>query len=170
MKKTVEMRAVVEEGFSPPFLRTPYNYDMLAASDESGIACRDPSRAVQESKDESDINTIVKRFGLTGKLPQGVTVPQYGDFEGVTDYHSALNLVLQAEDGFMKMPADIRSRFHNDPAAFLEFVGKEENREEAIKMGLIVPERPVEPILVRVKGEDKAPPSSEPVKGSKEAP
>lgn len=121
------------------FLRSPYNYDMSVAGDESALECLDPSRTVQDGKEEADINTIVQRFGLTGKLPQSVSLPSYGDFEGVVDYQSALNAVIAAEDGFMRLPANIRSRFHNDPAALLEFVGSEENRAEAVKLGILVP-------------------------------
>ena len=41
------------------FLRTPYNYDTMAASNESALECLDESLAIQSAKDESDINTIV---------------------------------------------------------------------------------------------------------------
>jgi hypothetical protein len=33
----------------PPFLRTPYNYDRDVVSDESGLACADPSLAQQQT-------------------------------------------------------------------------------------------------------------------------
>lgn len=55
-----------------PFLRTPYNYDMNAAGDESGLRCEDATRAQQQFKEESDINTIVARFGLTGEMPDNL--------------------------------------------------------------------------------------------------
>lgn len=122
-----------------PFLRSPFNYDMGVESIESGLECLDPSRTVQDGKEEADINTIVRRFGLTGKLPDSVRLPSYGDFEGVVDYQGALNAVIAAEDGFMRLPAHIRSRFHNDPAALLDFVGNEANRAEAEKLGILVP-------------------------------
>jgi len=57
------------------FVRSPYNYDMAKASVESGLACEDASRAVQSQREDADINVIVKRFGLTGQLPQNVRVP-----------------------------------------------------------------------------------------------
>jgi len=130
------------------FLRSPFNYDMMAASNASGLECQDDSRTKQSFSEESDINTIVKRFGLTGKLPENVRMPQYGDFLEAADYQTSLNVVLEAQDGFMKMPAHVRSRFHNDPAAFLEFLGKEENRAEAEKLGVVVARAPVETPLV----------------------
>lgn len=139
------------------FLRTPYNYDVDKASDETAVRCEDATKAVQESRDECDINTIVRRFGLTGVLPIGLKAPQYGDFEGVFDFQSALNAVLAAEDAFMQMPPDIRYRFHNDPQAFLEFCSKAENRDEAVKMGLVVDKTPVASLSDGVKGEGAPP-------------
>nr|QJB20563.1 MAG: internal scaffolding protein [Microvirus sp.] len=121
-----------------PFIRSPFNYDMESSSDESSLLCLDPSLAQQNFKDETDINTIVKRFNITGELPNNVAVPQYGDFLDVTDYHSALNLVIKAEDSFMAMPAEVRSRFNNDPGAFLDFVYDGKNRDEAARLGLLV--------------------------------
>jgi phage internal scaffolding protein len=120
-----------------PFLRTPYNYDVDKVSDETGLACLDPSLAQQNFKDECDINHIVRQFGLTGDLPGKPISPQYGDFTGVLDYHSAVNAVLAAQDQFMELPAQMRSRFDNDPAKLIDFLGSVENREEAIKLGLV---------------------------------
>ena len=120
-----------------PFLRTPYNYDVDKVSDETGLICLDPSLAQQNFKDESDINYIVRQFGLTGELPGQTISPQYGDFTGVLDYHSAVNAVLAAQDEFMDLPAQMRARFDNDPAKLIDFLGNEENREEAIKLGLV---------------------------------
>jgi phage internal scaffolding protein len=120
-----------------PFLRTPYNYDADKVSDETGLSCPELTLAQQNFKDECDINHIVRQFGLTGELPGKPMSPQYGDFTGVLDYHSAVNAVLAAQDDFMELPAQMRSRFNNDPAQLIDFLGNEENREEAIKLGLI---------------------------------
>lgn len=119
-----------------PFVRSAYNYDLKVASDESGLECLDPSLAVQESRDEVDINTIVRRFGLTGELPTDLRLPQYGDFLGLVDYHSAMNAVAQANETFESLPADLRSRFENDPEKFVTFCLDKDNQEELIKLGL----------------------------------
>lgn len=121
-----------------PFLRTEHNYDRDAATKEDAITFKDESRTKQSFKEESDINEIVRRFGLTGQLPEGIRAPEYGDFEGIYDFHSAMNQVAAAREAFEAMPAEIRTRFHNDPGAFVDFCSKEENREEMKKMGLIV--------------------------------
>lgn len=136
---------------SKVFLRTPYNYDADAVSRETGLTCDDESLAVQSAKDEADINTIVRRFGLTGELPGDFNMPQSGDFTGVGDYHSAMNLVLAAQEEFLKVPADVRARFNNDPAAFMAFLDDASNKDEARKLGLLRPELPIpEPLAVRV--------------------
>jgi phage internal scaffolding protein len=122
--------------------RTGTNYDVDAVSAESALVCLDESLAVQSERDESDINTIVKRFGLGVPLPEGVRMPQYGDFTGVTDYQSALNLVMQADDNFMQFPADVRARFENNPANMIAFLENDSNRDEAAKLGLIVSPSP----------------------------
>lgn len=123
--------------FKPPFLRSAYNYDMNAASDETGIACLDPSLAQQSAEEESNINTIVKRFGLTGTLPVGVRMPTYADFTGVFDFQSAANAIALAHEAFDEMPADVRSRFQNDPALFVDFCSDDRNRAEAERLGLV---------------------------------
>lgn len=133
----------------------------------SGCECRDPSLAVQSQKEESDINEIVRRFGLTGKLPDNVRVPTYQDFDDVFDFQSAMNAVASATQSFMAMPADVRQRFGNDPQKFLEFCSKEENIPEMIKLGLAVevkveePPKPSEVVVVedrstRAKSREKS--------------
>ena len=119
------------------FLRTPYNYDTDAASNESGLACEEPSLAQQHFKEECDINVILQKFNITGLLPQSPLSPRYGDFTGISDYHTALNRVFAAQDEFEALPAQIRARFDNDPAKLIEFLEDENNRPEAEELGLV---------------------------------
>jgi phage internal scaffolding protein len=120
-----------------PFLRTPYNYDTIAASDESGLACEEPTLAQQQFKDECDINNILRQFNVTGLLPENPLSPRYGDFTGIMDYQSALNAVIAAEEGFMALPAEIRASFDNDPEQLINFLNDPANKDQAIKLGLI---------------------------------
>lgn len=122
------------------FIRTAHNYDMDKASEEHGTANNEPSMAKQSFAEEVDINTIVKRFGLTGELPTNIRMPTYGDFTEALDYHQALNAIARANEAFDAMPAEVRARFHNNPGEFVDFCEKAENREEAIKLGLITPQ------------------------------
>jgi len=119
------------------FLRTPYNYDKDAASNESGLHCEDASLAQQHFKEECDINTILQKFNISGILPEQPLSPRYGDFTGIGDYHTALNRVYAAQDEFEALPAQIRARFNNDPAQLIEFLENSDNRPEAEELGLV---------------------------------
>jgi phage internal scaffolding protein len=130
-----------------PFVRNPYNYDKDEASISDALLCQDPSLAQQHMKDECDINVIVERFGVTGVLPSAPVSPTYGDFSGVTDYHSALNKINATMDDFMALPAQLRVRFDHDPVKLLEFLENDQNRDEAIQLGLIDGQPVVEPIV-----------------------
>ncbi len=119
------------------FLRTPYNYDTDAASNESGLACEEPSLAQQHYQEECDINVILQKFSITGILPEAPLSPRYGDFTGIGDYHTAMNRVFAAQKEFEALPAQIRARFDNDPAKLIEFLDDKANRPEAEELGLI---------------------------------
>ena len=103
----------------------------------SDLECLDPSLAQQSFKDDADINVMLEKFKVTGVMPQGVLMPTYGDFTGVSDYRTARDAMLKAEHAFMDMPFNVRSRFDNDPQKFLEFCSDEKNRDEAIRLGLV---------------------------------
>lgn len=122
-------------------IRSRYNYDRDAESNRTALDNFEQTRTQQHFKDEADINVLVKRFNLTGQLPEGVRMPTYADFTAAYDFHSAANAIAEANEAFMQLPADIRyTRFRNDPAAFVAFCSNEANREEAAKLGLIRPE------------------------------
>lgn len=122
------------------FIRSAFNYDTVEASNEAGLFCpEEESKTQQQFKDECDINTIVKRFGITGELPSDLAVPQSGDFTGITDFQSAMNVVRMAEEAFAELPADLRARFNHDPGRFVEFFNDPGNKDEARKLGLLAP-------------------------------
>lgn len=114
--------------------------DFSDRSLETGLKCLDDSLTQQQFRDESDINNIVDRFMKTGHLPDPVSMPQYVDYEGVFDFQSAMNVVRQADENFMRMDAKVRARFHNSPQEFLEFFADPANSEEAVRLGLAVPQ------------------------------
>lgn len=120
------------------FVRSPYNYDRNEVSIETGLVCPpEEGKTQQSAKSETDINEIVRRFGLTGKVPVTARAPLEGDFTGVTDFQSAMQAVRDAERGFAEFPASIRSRFRNDPQAMLVFLNDPKNEDEARKLGLV---------------------------------
>lgn len=131
------------------FFRSGYNYDRDVVSLETGLECKDVSLAKQSFAEEVDINTIIRRFGLSGELPVNVRMPLNVDFEGVFDFQSAMNVIVDARQSFDSMPAQVRSRFSNDPAKFVDFCSNPENLEEARKLGL-APREPVAPAVAPV--------------------
>lgn len=122
---------------SLPFVRSAYNYDAMAVSDETALKDFDAGFTQQSFREECDINEIVRRFGLIGELPDGISMPQSGDFTGVTDFHTAMEVVVKAQEAFMRLPADVRYRFANDPQRVLEFLADAGNRDEAVKLGIV---------------------------------
>lgn len=137
-----------------PVLRHAYSESCR----ESDLKCEDPSLTQQHFRDEADINTMLERFKVTGQMPQGVVMPSYGDFTGLTTYQEAMNVLLKAQNAFMEMPANVRARFGNDPGQFMEFCADPANLEEARRLGVAVPAKPdVEPLAVRVVAPAPAP-------------
>lgn len=122
--------------------RTPFNYDRDAVSLETGLVCEDESLTLQSHAEDADINVIVKRFGITGNFPQGLRAPTYGDFTYLGDYRDALDALRSADATFMALPAELRNKFGNDPAEFVDFCSNPANIKEMQEMGLVVPDLP----------------------------
>lgn len=125
------------------------------------FAIRDfgPGKTVQSDAIDADINTIVRRFGITGKLPTDVDFVTNLDLtEAPNTYQAVMDILIAAQNSFGEMPADVRARFNNDPGRFMDFCSDPENLDEMRKLGLAVPkveEAPEpEPIRVRVIPED----------------
>lgn len=123
--------------------------------ESKGFSSDLPTRTMQSMKDECDINLILKRYKSTGILPDLIRQnPQFGDFTEVTDYQSSMEVVLKANAQFDALSAEVRERFHNDPAKFLEFCNNKQNGEEMVRLGLAIP-RPVtdenKPVSVETK-------------------
>ena len=95
-------------------------------------------RTMQEFKDECDINTIMHKYTRDGLVDHvREHEGKYGDFTAVVDYHTAMNITVEAREMFMTLPADLRSEFDNDPGKFLDFANDPENEEKMREMGLL---------------------------------
>lgn len=110
------------------------------------VKFEDASLTRQEFAQEADINNIMRKYasGLPPS-PAGARPPLFGDFSNVPDYQTALNKVLDAQERFAELPSHVRKRFDNDPAKLLEFLASEDNRAEAVDLGLVDPPHPVDP-------------------------
>lgn len=102
----------------------------------------------QAHKDETDINHILRK-AEKGLLVTHLNQHQgnYGNFIDAQDYHTSLNLIHEATDAFMSIPADVRAKFSNDPQEFLEFAQDPENIDAMREMGLAPPPTPEEEAL-----------------------
>lgn len=100
--------------------------------------CKGPSRTKQSFKDECNINNIMIRYEKTGIMEHiKKTGGSYEDYTDLpTDYHTACNQVIAAQDMFQSIPARIRASFDNDPGEFLAFVSNSENMDQMVEMGL----------------------------------
>lgn len=149
----VETGEIVLAGVRPR-LRAAYD-DHGPMSDETGLACLDESLADQSSREEADINTLVRRFGI-GELPvRDVRAPWYGDFTGLKSPHEMAQALVEAQAVFMQMPAKVRAEFDNDPHRFVDFCSKDENYDRMCDMGLLAPE-PMQKRLEARKAKERA--------------
>lgn len=104
------------------------------------VVDRLPSKTDQSELESTDVNRIVARFVKTGVLPAGRTDGVYLDVSQVVDYQDAVAQVNMAESFFMSLPAEVRARFQNDPAEFLDFASDPANRKEMQGWGLLSPD------------------------------
>lgn len=102
---------------------------------------REKTKTQQHFADSCDVNKLMKKYKNINAIPmehfknhgRGV----YGDFSNIGDYHSAFSAVASAQEAFMKLDANIRKRFHNDPQELLDFVNDDRNYDEAVSLGII---------------------------------
>ncbi len=87
-------------------------------------------RTKQSFKDETDVNKIIARHARMGTLSHlEQWGGQYGDLAGF-DFQTAQNQIAKANTMFEQLPAEVRREFHNDPAAFIEYVNDPENKDD----------------------------------------
>ena len=117
-----------------------------------GVECG-PSQTKQSFKDECDINNILGKYRKTGVIEHlNKHGAEYGFASGDT-FQDAMNIVSRANSMFEELPAHIRSKFNNEPAAFLDFVQDEGNIEEMRELGLAKPETPKPPKAAQAASE-----------------
>lgn len=101
------------------------------------------SLTVQAPADEVDINKIMARVLKGHTVLTSAGTPFYGDVSEFDGLQDALIKVQEADELFMQYPAELRSKFENDPVKFVDFMMDPANLDEAIKLGLAKP-KPVE--------------------------
>lgn len=102
-------------------------YDPVEEHDHCGIEFTMPSLAVQDEKDETDINYIVNKYadGQKGIMTLDLgdssqyAYLQFGDATLPGDYSTALELVSGVREEFYSLPAYVRAKFDHDPMNFI---------------------------------------------------
>ena len=133
--------------------RTPYSPHKRLQFTPTGV-----SRTHQSMAPECDINNIMRRFEKTGVLDHlNRYEGSYGDFTAVpSDYHEAINSVMETNEMFLTLPAKIRKRFGNDPGQFLDFVQDPSNQDDMIKLGIAFPKDRPGDLIEKIPGEKPA--------------
>jgi len=108
-------------------------------------------RVEQAHKNEADINNIVRKHGLDLIAKTAALQTFKYDNNPSNDFQEVMQAVITAEQSFSSIPSDIRKRFDNNPAKFMDFIYNPDNKQEMIDMGLSPePEPKPEPIQVTV--------------------
>lgn len=122
------------------------SYDPKAVSDELSIDFSDqPVLTQQHLKEEVDVNTIVRRFGLVPELPKWKGEGIYGDFTGITDFDSAVAKVYGVQQAFMGLPAELRDKFKNDPGELVRYASSVSEEEFDRFVAPVAPPEPAAP-------------------------
>lgn len=124
--------------------KTIYNY-----KSPKGIVNKTASMTQAQFQDECDINKIMDRYMRTGCLSDPLNRMKpgtYGDFTEMGDYMENMNKIIQAREMFDALPSRVRERFGNNPGAMIDFVMDPDNKDEAIKLGLL---KVIEPEVIK---------------------
>lgn len=120
--------------------RHQYDQDRDKAEGEAAaLLCEDESLTVQSFARDADLNVIAKRFGLTHPMELAALASgaQFRDTTQDPELQDILDMRHAGKEAFQSLPDKIRKRFHNNPAELLEFLDDQDNREEAIRLGLL---------------------------------
>jgi phage internal scaffolding protein len=99
------------------------------------------SRTQQHFRKEANINSIVAKYRtsglLTNPMHKATLYPEFGDFSNVTDFQTMQNKMIEINDYFMSLPANIRKEFDNSPQKLMAFMSDEQNIDKARELGLV---------------------------------
>ena len=123
-------------------VRTPYNYDRDEVSKNTALVCPEETLAQQNMKDETDLNIMIRKYGV---LPAEEV--NWKDFDATIipkDYHALRNMIKEADQAFLDLPADLRAECDNDQEKFLSMLNEKQaeirkqekaSKQEAKKIG-----------------------------------
>lgn len=118
----------------PVFIRRPYDGMRLAVKKE----ITQPSMTKQADKAACDVNAIMAKYHKTGVITSiNRRQPRYDDVSNATNYHDAINIVLEAEEAFAGLSAKVRKAFDNDPGQLLAALDDPEQHDMLRELGIL---------------------------------
>jgi len=112
--------------------------------------CEGSSLAKQSFRDECNINNIMAKYQRTGAIEHMNNHGQNYGYASSLDFRESMEILRTGQAMFDDLPAEIRNRFGQDPAEFLDFVQNPANIDEMREMGLVEtspsPAEPKEPV------------------------
>ncbi len=123
------------------------DYGISATYPEMRELCKRPGKTNEDGsiqyfteqahKNECNVNLIIKKYDKTGLIEHVSKFEgTFGDQTGL-EFKQAQDMITGAIRLFQMLPADIKKRFKQSPEHLLRFMEDENNRDEAIKLGLI---------------------------------
>lgn len=123
--------------------------DSLETRIQRGIALTfDPKKArtKQSFREECDVNNLMKKYKKPELIPgieDKIRSAQFLDTTKVPSFEDAQQRIAEGHNLFSMLPADIRYKFNNDPASFVDFASDADNMPALVKMGLATPRQPL---------------------------
>lgn len=100
--------------------KTPWNHDTDSESLSTALVCPEPSKTQQQFAADADINNILRKFMLTGELPN-TTQPRYMDVDREFDLQNEMVTAYQVEEAWNALPVAVRNIL-KDPKTFADYV------------------------------------------------
>lgn len=107
----------------------------------------EPSLTQQQFTADTDLNEIMRRYGVTDRAiqpaayPNGVPVVDLSEYAGL-ELRDLMDQIRTAQEAFANLPAEIRRRFDNNPEELWTYVANPANQEEAVSLGLLTKDAP----------------------------
>jgi len=94
-------------------------------------------RTQQHFAREVDINNILAKYRKTGTIDHiNQTKLRFGDFRDLADFCGDMDKITKAQQAFDHLPSSLRKEFGNSPSDFFAYIGKEENFDKCVQMGI----------------------------------
>ena len=94
-------------------------------------------RTEEAHAEDTEIHNIIARYYKTGVLAHNqVHEGTYGEYPAPDRFHTAMNIIADANSMFESLPSQLRLDMNNDPVVFLEFMQDPANKDAIEAYGL----------------------------------